>query len=152
MITGLIPELGRRGLAVSTVKHTHHNVAIDRPGDASRLLAEAGATDVLVRAAQGWAVLHENREGPEPDLGALLARMDPVDLVLVEGFKQLRHDKIEVHRRAAGTPLLYPEDPSIVAVATDAPLAAPPVPRLDLDDVPAIAEFIADRYGLATTA
>lgn len=148
LVVGLIPELVGRGFSVSTVKHTHHNVSIDRRGDATRRLRDAGAVDVIVAGDERWAVLHEHRGAPEASLDALVARMAPVDLVLVEGFKKHDHDKIEVHRPALGKPLLCAEDARIVAVATDAPLAGIAIPRLDLNDVAAIADFVVARCGL----
>ncbi len=144
LVVGLIPELRRRGLTVSTVKHTHHNVSIDRAGDVSRALRDAGAVDVLVAVGDRWALMHEHRGAAEPSVAALVERMTPVDLVLVEGFKAHAHDKIEVHRPAAGTPLLWVDDPHVVAVATDAPLSGLGVPVLDLNDIPAIADFIVE--------
>ena len=148
LVVGLIPELRRRGLTVSTVKHTHHNVSIDAKGDASRRLRDAGAVDVLVSVADRWALMHEHRDAPEPGLDELAARMTPVDILLVEGFKQHDHDKIEVHRAGGDRPLLHTDDPHIVAIATDAPLSAVELPLLDLNDIPAIADFIVARCGL----
>lgn len=145
LVVRLIPELRRRGLTVSTVKHTHHNVAIDRKGSVSRRLREAGAVDVVVAADDRWALMHEHRGAPEPSLDELAALMDPVDILLVEGFKQHDHDKIEVHRRSTGKPLLCLGDPNIVAIASDAAVDGVALPWFDLDDVPAIADFIVGR-------
>ena len=149
LVVRLIPELGRRGIAVSTVKHTHHNVSVDRAGDASRALRDAGATDVVVASPKGWALLHENSADAEPSVEALAARMTPVDLLLVEGFKARTGDKIEAHRAAAGTPLLCADDPNVIAVAADVPLAGVAPPVFDLDDIEAIADFIVAHCGLA---
>ena len=108
------------------------------------LSAEPGATEVLVTSTNRWALLHENRGAPEPSLEQLVQRMTPVDLLLVEGFKAHAHDKLEIHRPSVGKPLLTPGDPHIVAIATDQPEALDvAVPILDLNDVPAIAAFIA---------
>ncbi len=96
----------------------------------------------MVASETRWALIHEHRGAPEPPLAALLAKMTPVDLLLVEGFKREAHAKLEVHRPALGKPLLCGEDLNIVAVASDAPLAGLDVPLLALDDVPAIARFI----------
>ncbi len=145
LVVRLIPELRRRGHTVSTVKHTHHNVAIDRGDAASRALREAGAAEVLVAADDYWALMHEHRGAPEASLAELCARMTGVDIVLVEGFKRHQHNKIEVHRPAANTPLLCRDDPHIIAVAANAPLADVDLPILDLDDVAAIADFIVGR-------
>ena len=105
LVVRLLPELRRRGLTVSTLKHTHHSVSVDQAGDASRALRDAGATDVVVASCQLWSLLHEHRDAPEPSLAELAARMTPVDLLLVEGFKKRPHEKIEVHRPATGAPL-----------------------------------------------
>lgn len=145
LLVGLIPELRRRGLTVSTVKHTHHNVSIDGKGDASRRLRDAGAIDVAIAAPGRWALMHEHRDAPEPGLDELAARMTPVDVLLVEGFKTHDHDKIEVHRGGGDRPLLCLDDRHIVAVATDAPLPGVDLPLLDLNDVAAIADFIVGR-------
>jgi len=141
LLVRLIPELVRRGLKVSTVKHAHHAFDVDRPGKDSFRHREAGASEVLVASAARWALMHEHRGGAEPELEELLPRLSPVDLVLVEGFKRRGHPKLEVHRPALGKPLLAPEDPSIVAIASDAPLVGLAVPRLHLDDVGAIADL-----------
>jgi molybdopterin-guanine dinucleotide biosynthesis protein B len=142
LLTRLLPELVARGISVSTVKHAHHSFDIDQPGKDSFRHREAGASEVLIASARRWALIHEHRHAAEPPLEALIARMAPVDLLLVEGFKRADHAKLEVHRPALGKPLLCREDPAIVAVASDAPLAGLRLPRLALDDVPAIADFI----------
>jgi molybdopterin-guanine dinucleotide biosynthesis adapter protein len=141
----LIPELRRRGIGVSTVKHAHHAFEIDKPGKDSFEHRRAGAEEVMVASGARWALVHELRGAPELGIGALLARMSPVDLVLVEGFKRDPHPKLEVHRPALGKPLLCREDAMVRAVATDVPMEGLPVPRLALDDVPAIASFVLEH-------
>lgn len=148
LMVKLLPELTGRGFTVSTVKHAHHSFDIDQPGKDSFRHRAAGATEVLIGSARRWALIHELREAPEPDLDELFQRMAPVDLVLVEGFKREGHDKLEVHRVANGKPLLAPDDPRIIAVASDKPLEGLTLPRLDLDDVTAIADFILGHCGL----
>lgn len=140
LLVKLIPELNRRGLRVSTVKHAHHAFEIDRPGKDSFSHREAGASEVLVSSARRWALIHELRDESEPLLPELLRRLSPVDLVVVEGFKAYAHPKIEVFRAANGKPLLFPERPEISAIATDVPLPDAPIPVLALDDVSAIAD------------
>jgi molybdopterin-guanine dinucleotide biosynthesis protein B len=142
LLARLIPELRSAGLTVSTMKHTHHSVRVDEPDDISRQLTEAGAVDVAVAGRERWALLHENREGPEPVVEELAAHMTPVDLLLVEGFKRHAHPKIEVHRPSVGKPLLCRDDPNVIAVATDGPLPVTGLPVLDLNDPTAIANFI----------
>jgi molybdopterin-guanine dinucleotide biosynthesis protein MobB len=137
-----------RGYRVSTVKHAHHEVELDQPGKDTWRHREAGAEEVVLATARRWAVIHELRGAPEPTLDALLARMTPVDLVIVEGFKRLPHPKLEVHRRARATPLLAGEDPTIVALATDEPLPRSALPQFGLDDIEAIAAFVLDCFGL----
>lgn len=146
LVTRLLPELSRRGLTVSTIKHAHHNFEIDHPGKDSYEHRKSGACEVLVSSVNRWAIVHENRDGPEPSLESLVARLAPVDLVLVEGFKREAYDRLEVHRPSVGKELLCGDDPHIVAVASDAALTDVSLPRglpvLDLDDVPGIAGFI----------
>lgn len=149
LLTGLIPELVAQGLTVSTIKHAHHEFDIDRPGKDSWRHREAGAGEVMVASARRWALMHELRGAPEPTLDELVARMRPVDLLLVEGFKRHRHAKIEVHRPALGKPLIYPDDPDVIAIAADAALAAP-LPLLPLGDPGAVARFILDHFGAAS--
>ena len=142
LVTRLLPELTARGLAVSTVKHAHHSFDLDQPGKDSWRHREAGASEVLIASERRWALIHEHRGAPEPALDALIGQMTPVDLLLVEGFKRGRHDKLEVHRAAVAKPLLCHDDPHVVAVASDVPLAGLAVPCLALDDVAGIARFI----------
>ena len=142
LIVALIPLLQARGLSVSTIKHAHHDFDVDQPGKDSFLHREAGAREVLIASNKRWALMHEMRTAPEPDLGDLLAHLTPVDLVLVEGFKRDAHDKIEVHRVGNGKPFLFPNDPSIVALASDAPPPFGPLPRVHLDKIEAIAALV----------
>ncbi len=148
LVVRLLPELIGRGLRVSTMKHTHHNVDVDRPGKDSYEHRRAGAGEVLVASSARWALLHEIRDNPEPDMDELIGRMAPCDLVLIEGFKRHRHPKGEVYRAANGKALLCREDPTVLAVASDGPLPDAPVPVLDLNDVSAVADFIVENCGL----
>jgi molybdopterin-guanine dinucleotide biosynthesis adapter protein len=139
LLRRLIPTLIARGLKVSTLKHAHHTFDIDQPGKDSWEHRQAGAEEVLVASAARWALIHELRDESEPALPELLARMRPVDLVLVEGFKRDSHPKIEVYRSANAKPPLHPGDPSIIAVAADVTLQGLTIPQLHLDDIEAIA-------------
>jgi molybdopterin-guanine dinucleotide biosynthesis protein B len=137
LLVALLPLLRGRGLRVSTIKHAHAGFDMDTPGKDSHRHREAGAHEVLVAGAGRWALLREVA-GAEPSLPALLARLDPVDLVLVEGFKTHRFPKLEVYRPALGKPPIWPGEPDVAAVATDAPMpvrARPDGPGtvLDLD-------------------
>ncbi|CAN0500708.1 unnamed protein product, partial [Discosporangium mesarthrocarpum] len=138
LVVRLIPELASRGYRVATVKHAHHTFDIDTPGKDSYQHRAAGATEVVVSSAKRWAIMHENRDDAEPALEDLLARLSPADVVLVEGFKNEAHTKIEVHRPATGAELICTTNPSIVAIASDDPsVAGAPtrdLPVLDLND------------------
>ena len=142
LITKLIPRLLARGLRVSTLKHAHHGFDLDKPGKDSFVHRTAGATEVIISSANRWAILHELRGEPEWDLRNLVAKMSPVDLVLVEGFKRDAFPKLEIHRAVNGKPLLHPEDPHIVAVASDSALPAAKVPVVGLNDIDVIANFL----------
>jgi molybdopterin-guanine dinucleotide biosynthesis protein B len=140
LLVKLIPELRRRGLSVSTLKHAHHSFDIDQPGKDSFEHRQSGASEVLIASGRRWALIHELRDEPEPDLAALLRRLSPVDLLVVEGFKAYVHPKIEVHRAANGKPLLFGDIPNVRAIASDIAVPDAPVPVVPLDDVVAIAE------------
>jgi molybdopterin-guanine dinucleotide biosynthesis protein B len=142
LLTKVIPRIVERGLRVSTLKHAHHDFDIDQPGKDSHSHRVAGATEVLIGSERRWALMHELRGGPEPPLAALLQRLSPVDLVLIEGYKREPHPKLEVHRAVVGQPLLHPGDPSIVAIASDAPLQGITIPLVHLDDVARIADML----------
>src|SRR5437764_621087 len=142
LLAKLIPSLVARGLKVSTVKHAHHGFDVDQPGKVSLTHRLAGATEVLVGSSRRWALVHELREEPEASLGVLLAKLAPVDLVIVEGFKREPHPKLEVYRAAIGKPLLHPDDPHVVAIASDAALPSARVPVVMLDDVARIADIV----------
>ena len=145
LMTRLIPALAERGLAVSTLKHTHHDLDLDRPDSDSDRHRRAGAAEVLVAAPHRWALLREHRAAPEPALGALLARFAPVDLVLVEGFRHAALPKLEVWRRSDGEPALAPGDAQVQAVVGDRPDGAAHLPVFDPAAVDAIAAFVIDR-------
>ena len=142
LVTNVIPVLVGRGLKVATVKHAHHDFDTDQPGKDSWLHRQAGASEVAVVSSRRWAIVHELHEEPEPPLADVLAKLSPVDLVIVEGFKRHSHPKLEVYRAAVGKPLLHPDDDCIVAIATDAPLKEAQVPVLMLDDIESIANVL----------
>ncbi|MSO54802.1 MAG: molybdopterin-guanine dinucleotide biosynthesis protein B [Rhodospirillales bacterium] len=148
LIVQLIDRFVGLGLSVSTMKHGHHEFDIDQPGKDSHRHRAAGATEVLISSSQRWALMHENRAEPEASMDWLLERITPVDLLLVEGFKRDRHPKLEVHRPGLGQPLLCPNDPTIVAVASDAALEGLAVPLLDLNDIESVVWFIMAHLGL----
>src|SRR5512141_2107163 len=143
LITKLIPRLLARGVRVSTLKHAHHGFDLDKPGKDSFMHRAAGATEVIISSARRWAILHELRaKDPEWDMAALVGKMSPVDLVLVEGFKRDAFPKLEIHRVANGKPLLQPDDPHIVAIACDTALPQAKVPVVDLNDIERIVDLL----------
>lgn len=146
LIVKLIPYFRERGLTVSTLKHAHHAFDVDQPGKDSYLHREAGACEVLVASSRRFALMHELRAAEEPGLAELLRRMSEVDLILVEGYKRDPHPKIEVHRVENAKPFLFAEDPTILALATDATQGLPShLPHAHLDDITGIASLILAR-------
>jgi molybdopterin-guanine dinucleotide biosynthesis protein B len=142
LLVKLLPALIARGLAVSTLKHAHHAFDVDQPGKDSYNHRLAGAREVLISSANRWALMHELRGAAEPTLAELVLHLSPVDLVIVEGFKSETHAKLEVHRAEVGKPLLHPNDPNIVALASD---VRPPnfrLPFADLNDIEAITDLV----------
>jgi len=142
LLRRLIPLLVGQGLRVSTLKHAHHDFDVDQPGKDSWEHRQAGAQEVLVASANRWALMHELRGAPEPDLADLLGRLSPVDLVLIEGFKRGGHPKLEVFRAVNGKPPLYPDDASVVVLASDTMLPGLALPWLHLDDIAGIAAAV----------
>ena len=141
LLTRVIPHLRGQGLRVSVIKHAHHSFDVDVPGKDSWVHRQSGAEEVLVSSGKRWALMHELRGAAESRLPELLAKMSRVDLVVVEGFKSEPHRKIEVHRLANGKPPLFPDDPAISGIATDADLETA-LPVAHLDDIPAIAAMM----------
>jgi molybdopterin-guanine dinucleotide biosynthesis protein MobB len=145
LLVKLLPELRTRGLRVGMIKHAHHTFDVDRPGKDSYELRKAGANPVLLASSRRWVLMTDLEQPREPVLQEMLARFDAaaLDVILVEGLKHEDFPKIELHRPVLGKGLLFPDDPSIIAVATDAPLGqATRLPVLDLNDVEAIADFV----------
>jgi molybdopterin-guanine dinucleotide biosynthesis adapter protein len=145
LLTAVLPLLKARGLRVSTIKHTHHDFDMDRPGKDSFRHREAGAHEVLVASGTRWALLHEV-EGPEPSLPTLLAKLDPVDLVLVEGYKAQPFPKLEVHRPSLAKPPLWPDMAEIIAVASDIRLEIGSRTLLPLNQPDTVAAWIVETF------
>ena len=141
LVEQVIGVLEARGLAVSLIKHAHHEFEIDHPGKDSWRHRHAGCREVLVTSARRWAVIHELRGRPELGLDEALAQLSPCDVVLVEGFKHAPIAKIEIYRAELGKPQLFPDDPHIIAVASDQPVDSG-LPQLDLNQPAAVADFI----------
>jgi len=147
LLTKLIPLLASRGMRIATLKHAHHAFDVDKPGKDSYEHRKAGAGEVIISSSRRWVQMHELSRAPEPTLAELLRRLSPCDLVLVEGFKRDGHPKLEVFRTEVGKPPLHPEDPRIVAVASDRPFADARVPVVHLDDTARIADVIIQNAG-----
>lgn len=143
----LVTEITGRGFSISTVKHAHHSFDVDHPGKDSHRHRVAGAREVLLASRNRFALMHEMRGDDEPTLDALLTKLSPVDLVLVEGYKRDTHPKIEAHRAVTGNPLIAPDDPTIRAIASDVALSSDR-PVFDLNDTVVIADFILAEVGL----
>ena len=144
LIEQVIPLLVQRGLRVSLVKHAHHAFDVDQPGKDSYRHRRAGATEVMLTSAKRWVLMHEIGDRPEPELPEQLRRMSACDIVLVEGFKKQPIPKLEIHRKAHGAPLLFPDDSHIIGIATDESIESR-LPQFSLSDYDAIAAFVAEN-------
>lgn len=145
LLCRLIPLLRERGIRVGLIKHAHHNLEIDTPGKDSYELRRAGADQMLVASNRMWALMVDTPNQDEPNLHDLVQKLDQerVDLILVEGFKQGRFPKIELHRPSTKKPLIFPNDDTIIAIACDAPIpVSTHLPLLDINNPADIAEFI----------
>jgi molybdopterin-guanine dinucleotide biosynthesis protein B len=147
LIEKVIPCLVMEGYRVSLIKHAHHEFDVDQPGKDSWRHRHAGASEVMVTSSNRWALMHELRGEDEPSLDEQLKHFAPCDVVIVEGWKHHAMPKIEVHRKLSDKPLLFPEDASVVAIATDEHLATH-LPQFDLDDASSVAQFIITHLGL----
>ena len=146
LIEAMLPLLGAAGLAVSVIKHSHHDFQMEPPGKDSARFRLAGAREVMAASPFRYAIVHELRDAPEPSLAEQVARLAPADLVLVEGFKTADIPRIEVYRPALGKPPLHGDDPGFLAVVTDAELDTA-LPCLPLNDPAAVAAFIRRTVG-----
>ncbi|MGN8022678.1 molybdopterin-guanine dinucleotide biosynthesis protein B [Phyllobacterium sp. 22229] len=146
----LVTELTRRGWKIATVKHAHHDFDIDQEGTDSFRHRKAGAGEVAIVSGRRWALMHELADETEPTLQEIVARFAPCDLVLVEGYKRESHKKIETRRREGRSgENLAQNDPSVVAIASDFPVAGERIPVFDLDNTTELADFIEREMGLA---
>lgn len=148
LVERLVIEITGRGFSVSTVKHAHHTFDIDHDGKDSHRHRSAGAKEVLLASRNRWALMHENRGEPEAPLSEFLAKLTPVDLVLIEGYKRDDHAKVEAHRAETKQGLIAADDDTIRAIASNHSLEGMSVPVLDLDDVAGVASFILREVGL----
>ena len=148
LIEKLVPRFVQRGLRVSLIKHAHHTFDVDQPGKDSHRHRMAGCTEVMVTSSRRWVLMHELRGEREPSFEDQIGHLSPCDLLLVEGFKFQPIPKLEVYRPAVESPPLHPNDPNIIAVATDAKLETA-LPVLDLNDDAGIAAFVLRHLELA---
>ena len=148
LIEKLIPRFVQRGLKVSLIKHAHHSFDVDQPGKDSYRHRHAGASEILVTSSRRWVLMHELRGAHEPAFEEQVRRISPCDLLIVEGFKHAPIPKLEVWRAVTGEPLLHPNDPHIVAIASDARVETR-LPLLSLDDAAGVERFIVDYLKLA---
>jgi molybdopterin-guanine dinucleotide biosynthesis protein B len=142
VIRRVIPALIAQGISVSTVKHAHRGFEIDIPGKDSYLHRQAGAGEVIVASSDCFALIHQFHDQQEIELGSLLSRLAPVDLVIIEGFKKSGHPQIEVHRPELGKPLLYSETDNIIGIVSTGALPSVSVPTLLPEDTPAIVDIV----------
>jgi molybdopterin-guanine dinucleotide biosynthesis protein B len=148
LIEKLIPRFTARGLRVSLIKHAHHTFDVDQPGKDSYRHRHAGASEVLVTSSRRWVLMHELRGAQEPSFEDQVKHLSPCDLLIVEGFKHAAIPKLEVWRTVTGEGMLHPQDPHIVAVASDAKVETK-LPLLDLNDDAGIADFMVRHLKLA---
>ena len=147
LVERLVDDITNRGVTVSTMKHAHHNFDVDQKGKDSFRHRKAGAHQVLLSSDARWVLMTEQRESQKPTMEEQLRKMDPVDLVLIEGFKTNDHLKIETYRSVTGQKLIAPSDKNIIAVATNDKVDTV-VPTLNLDDTKTIADFVLKTVGL----
>lgn len=148
LVERLVAEIAGRGFSVSTIKHTHHKVDVDQKGKDSWRHRAAGARQVILSSAARWAIMTELRGAPEATLDELIGLLDPVDLVIVEGYKRDRHPKVEAWRAETGQPLIAADDPTVRLIASNDAPDGVTQPVIGLDDIPAIADFILGDLGL----
>ena len=145
LVAGIVRELGARGFTVSTVKHAHHGFDVDKPGTDSFAHREAGAHEVALVSGKRWVLMHEMRGAKEPALAEILSKLAPCDIVIIEGFKSSPHPKIEATRSATKRDQpIWPNDKTIVAIASDYDVGNSGRAEIDLNDISTITDFIQD--------
>ena len=148
LIERLVKEFVNRGVTVSTIKHAHHDTDIDQPGRDSHRHREAGAHQVVLSTKHRWAIMTELRDAPEVDLKNIIRSLEPVQLTLIEGYKNEPHPKIETFRLTISKPLLALTNSSIKGIASDSPIPGLEIPIFDLNDTVKIADFISEEVRL----
>jgi len=149
LVERLIEEFTIRGKVVSAIKHAHHAFDIDHKERDSYKFRSAGARRTAIVSRNRWAMVHELRDEEEPPLAEILEHVGQCDLVLIEGYKNAPFAKIEARNSANNNKHLAPEDEHIVAIATLGEIQSDSLPVFDIDNIPAIADFIAERTGLS---
>ena len=149
LVERLVAELTGRGLRISTVKHAHHTFDIDHKGRDSFRHRKAGAREVAVVSRNQWAVIRDMHDESEPSLEDIMSRLQPCDLVIVEGYKRDEHPKIEARNLDLDHPELAGEDDTIIAIAASGPLTGAPVPVFQRDDIAGLADFVLAHVDLA---
>lgn len=145
LLEALLPKLTEAGLRIGMLKHAHHNFDVDKEGKDSYRLRKAGASQMLIASRNRYALMTETPEA-ESEFDYLLSRFDcdTLDVVLVEGCKNIAFPKIELHREEIAKPWLYPNDDNIIAIASDSQLSDTQLPQMDINDLDAIAHFVID--------
>lgn len=149
LLTKLIPILKNQGFKVGVIKHTHHDFEIDHPGKDSFELRKSGAIQTLLTSSHRWALVTENEHEEVSSLNDMISRLDlnTLDIVFIEGYKQEQFPKIELHRAELDKPLLYPNDDSIIAIASNDKISnLGPLPLLDINQPEKIADFILQTF------
>ncbi|MBS9861240.1 bifunctional molybdopterin-guanine dinucleotide biosynthesis adaptor protein MobB/molybdopterin molybdotransferase MoeA [Vibrio alginolyticus] len=143
LLEALLPKLTEAGLRIGMLKHAHHNFDVDKPGKDSYRLRKAGASQMLIASRNRFALMTETPEA-EAEFEYLLTRFDEdmLDVVLVEGCKNIAFPKIELHREEVGKPWLYPNDENIIAIASDSAELDSELPQMNINDLDAIAQFV----------
>ncbi|MBE3689646.1 bifunctional molybdopterin-guanine dinucleotide biosynthesis adaptor protein MobB/molybdopterin molybdotransferase MoeA [Vibrio parahaemolyticus] len=143
LLEALLPKLTEAGLRIGMLKHAHHNFDVDKPGKDSYRLRKAGASQMLIASRNRFALMTETPEA-EAEFEYLLTRFDEdkLDVVLVEGCKNIAFPKIELHREEVGKPWLYPHDENIIAIASDTAELDSELPQMNINDLDAIAQFV----------
>jgi molybdopterin-guanine dinucleotide biosynthesis adapter protein len=150
LVEKLVRHLTAQGYKISTVKHAHHSFDIDHEGRDSFRHRKAGASQVAVISKERTAIIHELRGEEPPSLQQVLLKLEPCDLVIVEGYKRDSHDKIEVRNLDLDHPVLASADPTVIAIAATGPVTHADVPVFDRDDVAALATFILSRVSIVS--
>ena len=148
LLTILIELLTDKGIRVAVIKQSHHDFEIDVPGKDSYELRKAGASQTLITSPHRWALIQENKKISAKPLSKAIALLDcnNLDIILVEGYKLEKFPKIELHRATLKKPLLYPDDTTIIALASDEKDATHSIPVLDLNEPVTIFNFIEQQF------